>query len=96
MAVATAPRLLTPRQAEVFGYIYAHCRRHGFPPSYGDLSLRFGMAHRSGVHSAVIALACKGWLVLPGVRRRGFHFLRRPDGTPFEGFADDPPLREEG
>lgn len=89
---------LTDRQREIFEFVYGHARDRGFQPSYDDIRDRFGIRSRNGVAAHVKALARKGWIEEPagmgnnnvGAQTRAFRLLRKPDGSPFTGFADKP------
>lgn len=85
-------RPLTTRQAEVFRYLYEFTRDHGYQPSSRELCVTFQFRPRA-VTGHLYLMARKGWLAMSEGQSRAVRFLRRPDGSPFTGFADkDEPL----
>lgn len=83
-------RGLTPKQAEVFRFIYEHARDLGYAPSYREIAESFGTGDPANVRRMVVSMHKKGWLMEPDDKSRCFRFLRRPDGSPFTGFLDKP------
>lgn len=89
MTAAAEPTPLTPRQMDVYAWIYRRTRECGYQPSYREIAARFGWrSHTNGVRSFLIALQRKGYLRVTPARGRALEFLVRPDGRPFRGFAD--------
>jgi SOS-response transcriptional repressor LexA len=85
---------LTGKQAEVFRLIYEGARDRGERPTVYDLMATFGFASPNAVMGHIRALRAKGYLGAGRVNRSLGSLLRRPDGSPFDGFADKP--REGG
>lgn len=86
----TEPASLTDRQRAVFEYLYEFARDNGYQPSVREIAEHFGMDSQMGPFAHFRALTRKGWIVAAGGNSRSIRFLRRPDGTPFDGFADKP------
>jgi hypothetical protein len=80
--------VLTPRQAEVFYYLFESTRRTGIQPSARDLCKVFGFKSVRSSDLYVKVLARKGWIAHPrgATVVRALRFLRTPGGTPFRGF----------
>ena len=71
----TAP---SPRQRQVLEQIEEFLRRHGRPPTRGDLALAMKLRNRAGIDQHLRALADKGLIALePGVAR-GIRLLQSP------------------
>lgn len=89
---ATRPAALTPRQEAIFRAIYEGARRDGYQPGYAELCAMFKIKTKNGVSCHVMALERKGFVAVTS-KARALRLLVRPDGVPFRGFADAPPLR---
>lgn len=79
---------LTGRQLEFFSYIYEFTREHGFQPSMRDVCGHFDLETERSVSSFLFYLGLKGYVEVRPREKRAIRFLKRPDGTPFRGFAD--------
>lgn len=79
---------LTETQAELHRYLYEETRANGYQPSYRETLERFGWSSHNAVVNHLKALAKKGWITTSTGESRAIRFLRKPDGTPFEGFKD--------
>ncbi len=92
--LSAAPgQALTARQAEVYRHIYETTRDTGVQPSIRDLMVRFEIGSPNGVANILAYIVGKGYIARDGLRHsRSLRFLRRPDGTPFTGFADKEPF----
>lgn len=81
----------TPRQAEVFRYLFEATRRTGVQPSFREACAVFGFHSTHSVTLHLRALARKGWVGPIGrahrALSRSIRFLRTPAGTPFRGFV---------
>lgn len=77
----------TARQMEVYAYLYGFTRDNGHQPTLRELMATFGVSANALV-GYLRSLHAKGWLDHGDGRSRAIRFLRRPDGTPFTGFAD--------
>ena len=53
---------LTPRQAEVLGYLRAHQLEHGFAPTADELSRACSLGSPAGAHRMLKTLEAKGYL----------------------------------
>ena len=61
---------LTPRQAEVLGFVKAYAKENGCPPSRLDISSEFGWSSPNAAECHLRALAKKGEIFLtPGIAR---------------------------
>jgi repressor LexA len=85
---------LTGKQADIFAMIYTWVRDRGDLPTVREIMARFGIASPNGVMSHIRALRAKGYLGPGRPNHSTGALLRRPDGSPFDGFADKP--REGG
>jgi SOS-response transcriptional repressor LexA len=81
--------VLTPRQAEVFTYVFEATRKTGIQPTARDLCKTFGFKSVRSSDLYVNVLAKKGWIAHPDGATvvRALRFLRTPAGTPFRGFV---------
>jgi LexA DNA binding domain len=81
----------TPRQLEVFAYLFEETRKTGVQPSFREACAAFGFKATHSVTLHLRALAKKGWIRPIGRTRRAhsrsLHFLRTPAGAPFTGFV---------
>jgi SOS-response transcriptional repressor LexA len=94
------PKALTPMQAAVLGHIYVTVRDQGCQPTLRSICKHFGFRSPQAARHHLLALEHNGWveLAVSAGRRGAYRALRllyRPDGLPFEGFADRPPLEVE-
>lgn len=80
---------LTDRQLEVFRLIYETARDRGYQPSIRDMMETFGFSP-NGVMCHIKAMRRKGYLAPRNGDPvcRAYVILRRPDGSPFTGFAE--------
>jgi repressor LexA len=68
----------SPRQRQVLEQIEEFLRRHGRPPTRGDLAAAMKLHNRAGIDQHLRALASKGLIALePGVAR-GIRLLHSP------------------
>jgi SOS-response transcriptional repressor LexA len=83
------PSKLSPRQAEIFEYLFRYTLRHGYQPSLKEIcddratslnSLKVYLTH----------LQAKGWIVVPENQCRAIRLLRNLDGSPFRGLVPAP------
>jgi DNA-binding MarR family transcriptional regulator len=56
------PAVLTPRQAEVLGYLREHQVEHGFAPTVDELSQACGLGSAAGAHRMLKTLEAKGYV----------------------------------
>lgn len=96
MNTPLAVRPLSRRQRDIFTYLIEKTRITGIQPSMREMCDTFAMASPTGVHCHLKAMEKKGWIALShpktGLRSpsRSVRFLRNLDGTPFEGWVQDP------
>lgn len=81
---------VTPRQMEIFTFIYEYARGHGYQPSWREINEHFGISSPNGLLGSIRSLAAKGWVEPQSCTARAIRFLKRPDGAKFEGFQDKP------
>lgn len=84
---------LTPRQLEVYRWIWESTLRNGFQPSFREIRDAAGMKSPNAVAYLLHVLRHKGYvgpMVVPG-QNRSLVFLKTPEGEPFHGF--EPALR---
>ena len=74
----SAPKALTPRQAEVCGWIEAFCLEHNAPPTLADIAAGLGMLTRGGAKLHVDALRQKGHLAQGAIRPKSVVYIIRP------------------
>jgi repressor LexA len=95
---------LTPRQAEVLGFIRECVEDSGLPPTRAEIATRLGFRSANAAEEHLRALQRKGAIeLLPGASRgiqiKGLHAgeLREPPGLPVVGrvAAGNPILSEE-
>jgi SOS-response transcriptional repressor LexA len=73
--------------------IYEGARRDGFQPGYAEICAKFGIKTKCGAGCHIKALGRKRYLgISKSGDARSLRLLVRPDGMPFRGFVDDPPL----
>ena len=99
-AVRLDPQTLTAMQAAVLGYVYCTIRDRGYQPTFRGIAKHFGFRSAEATRHHLTALDRKGWIALTvksGHRgaSRALRLFYRPDGLPFEGFGDRPPLETE-
>jgi len=73
-----SPEALTPRQAEVCGWIEAYCLEHHTPPTLADIAAGLGMLTRGGAKMHVDALRQKGHLAQGAIRPMAVVYIVRP------------------
>ncbi len=56
------PAALTPRQAEVLGYLHEHQAEHRFAPTVDELSQACGLGSAAGAHRMLKTLEAKGYV----------------------------------
>jgi SOS-response transcriptional repressor LexA len=78
---------LSPRQAEVYLFLFESTRTTGVQPSIREVCQRFGTTSVNGPLGHLAALARKGWIRPCEGEARSIRFLRRPDGAEFTGFV---------
>jgi SOS-response transcriptional repressor LexA len=86
---ATGAGALSARQMEVLAYLYGHARDRGYQPDLAGIAAGTGLGNPYSARNQLAALERKGYVRVRG-RFRSVEMLIRPDGSPFEGFADKP------
>ena len=82
----------TDRQRALFEFLFEETRRLGFQPSLRQLAAFLGSSNSNAAITHLEALHKKGWIRHePGGGKgsapaRCIEILRRPDGSPFDGF----------
>lgn len=82
---------LTPRQAEVFLYIFNCAMERGYQLSYRDLMIYMGVRSLNAVKLYVNGLERAGFVKRNGSGNRNLRLLKTHSGAPFRGFV----LRED-
>lgn len=77
----------TPRQIELFEYVFAFTLQHGYQPSVREMGEELRILSPNGIACHLRGLVRKGWIAKGPTQSRAIHFLRWPDGSPFEGFG---------
>lgn len=94
MATATATKVkpLTPRQHQIYTWIFEFTKEYGYQPSYRDAAGKFGFKCQSvGLRATIIALARKGFVdheFNVNARSRAISFRLTPRGRVFRGFVE--------
>jgi len=73
-----SPEALTPRQAEVCGWIEEFCLFHNAPPTLAEIAAGMGMSTRGGAKMHVDALRQKGYLAQGAIRPKSVVYIIRP------------------
>jgi SOS-response transcriptional repressor LexA len=83
------PTPRTPRQIELYEFLYEFTRKNGFQPSRRDMCEALGLTSPNALASMIRGLIEKSWLA-PITERsaRCLVILRKPSGAPFDGFRD--------
>jgi SOS-response transcriptional repressor LexA len=89
MGTTTGTESLTARQLDVLSYLYAHARDKGYQPDLAEIAAGTGQGGLFTARNQLAALEKKGYVRVRGTFR-SVEMLIRPDGSPFEGFADKP------
>lgn len=82
---------LTDKQTRILKMIYESIRAKGRQPTIRELGQALGGMSTNGVACHIRAMIKKGYLDAPEPgpsKARAFQLLRRPDGSPFEGFTE--------
>lgn len=79
---------LTDKQHRLMTFLYASLRDRGMTPSHLEICEHLGAFYQSAVCAHLRLLEKKGYVELGANRRRGVRILRKPDGSPFRGFAE--------
>jgi SOS-response transcriptional repressor LexA len=77
----------SPRQRDIFRWLWEQTCANGCQPSVRELMERFGIKSPNGAMCHLHALDRKGWIKLNVQTARSIRFLRCPDGRPFRGFV---------
>jgi SOS-response transcriptional repressor LexA len=88
-ADAKRAEALTARQLEVLSYLYAHARDKGYQPDLAEIAAGLGLGTMFTARNQLAALEKKGYVRVRG-KFRSVEMIHKPDGSPFEGFADKP------
>lgn len=79
---------LTPRQAQLFLFVFRRSLATGSQPSIREIGEAFGITSPNGVIVNIKAIQKKGWWdQSPISSSRSLRFLRQPSGEPFRGFV---------
>jgi repressor LexA len=68
---------MTNKQTQVYDFIRAYAKIHGFPPSYADIAKGLGMKARSNIHRMVHKLRREGMLSLRSHKFRSVQIADR-------------------
>jgi SOS-response transcriptional repressor LexA len=86
---ATGAGALTARQLEVLSFLYGHARDRGYQPDLAEIAAGTGHVNLISARNHLAALERKGYVRVRGTFR-SVELILKPDGSPFEGFADKP------
>ena len=81
---------LTKRQQEILDFIRSEITGRGYPPSFREICVRFGIKSTNGVKVHMNALQKKGYIIRESRLARGIEL------TPLAGAKDKSPLSEAG
>jgi repressor LexA len=70
-----APSELTPRQAEILGFIRRCIRNAGLPPTQDDIAREFGFSSSTAAREHLLAIERKGYIELRARNARGIRLL---------------------
>ena len=85
---AVWPIPLAPRQRELLTFLYEYTKCNGFQPGFREMMLALKSTSLNSPRLHLRALQRKGWIETSPRDSRCIRILFRPDGRPFEGFAD--------
>jgi SOS-response transcriptional repressor LexA len=93
MATATLTEVqpLTPRQREIYEWIFEFTKDHGYQPTFRQVMSEFGIRSPNGILSFLKVMAKKGWVDRsrdPGDTNHSIRFLVTPRGRSFQGFVE--------
>lgn len=57
-----APMPLTPKQADIYAYVWRYVNEHGYAPSFDDIAKRYGFTSLATVHEHMQNLENKFWI----------------------------------
>lgn len=78
----------TERQMAIFAFIYEHARDKGFQPTLRELGEHFGIRSPNGLMCHLRSLRKQGFIGEPEAGSRCIPIYKKPDGSPFTGFAE--------
>ena len=70
--------VLTPRQAEVLGFIMSFQAEHGYAPSIREIAVAIGTTSTNGIIDHLLALERKGRISRDDIKSRAIRVLARP------------------
>ena len=71
---------LTPRQAEILGFIIGHIEKIGYPPTIAEIGKEFGILSTNGSDDHLRALERKGYIRRKPHTARAIVVLKRVAG----------------
>ncbi len=80
-ATGTAPRPLTPRQAQIVALL---CKAWPNVPTFRELMAALGIRSTNGISDHLHYIEQKGYISCGSFQRRAITVLRWPNGEPFE------------
>lgn len=88
--MSTTTTRLSRRQRAILDYCISSLARQGFPPSIREIGNAVALSSSSTVHSHLMALERKGYILRNKCKPRNLTVLRDPDAQPltFEFEAD--------
>ncbi len=66
---------LTPRQQEIYDYLYRHLLENGYPPTLREICKEFGMRSTRAASDHLLALERKGFIIRTRDRSRGIELV---------------------
>jgi SOS-response transcriptional repressor LexA len=87
MKIPWTDRRPTLTMLRVYEAFYEFARNHGFQPSIRELADMCGYDSANAVHGHMQRIARRGYVRFTGLNR-AVVLLKKPDGSPFRGFAE--------
>jgi repressor LexA len=82
---------LSPRQHQIYEWIFEFTKDHGYQPSYRQVMAEFGIRSPNAITNLLKVLDRKGWVCCsrqPGDSNHSIRFIVTPSGEPFRGFVE--------
>src|SRR3970040_1476539 len=73
--------MLSKRQREIYDFVIAYARKHGYPPTVREIGARVGLASPSTVHVHLSKLEQAGYLRRDPTKPRALELVGRDEGS---------------
>jgi len=73
--------MVSERQREIYDFIVAYARKHGYPPTVREIGARVGLASPSTVHVHLAKLEQAGYLKRDPTKPRALELVGRDEGA---------------